>query len=72
MNNKPRSVVVKFASSKFEDSIFQHVKHLHGKDFIVQEQFPPEISERRKRIWPIFKAAKEKKRLTRQYGSIGP
>ena len=62
INNKPRGIVVKFASSKFKDTIFQHVKHLHGKDYIVQEQFPPEISERRKRLWPIFKAAKEQKK----------
>ena len=56
---KPRGIVVKFASSKDKDKIFRHVKHLKDTNYVVQEQFPPEINERQKRLWSVFKNAKE-------------
>jgi hypothetical protein len=58
--------VVKFSSSKYKDLIFKNVKFLKGKtQFVVQEQFPPEIYERRKRLWPKYKEAKEKSKTDR-------
>ena len=65
---KPRNVVVKLASSSSKDLVLKNVGHLAGKThFSVQEQFPPEINERRRRLWPIFKEAKEKKKQDRTY-----
>ena len=65
---KPRNVVVKLASSSSKDLILKNVGKLAGKtQFSVQEQFPPEINERRRRLWPIFKEAKEKKKQDRTY-----
>ena len=59
--DKPRNIVVKFTSSKSKDKIFKNVKNLAGKkQFSVQEQLPQEIQERRNRLWPKFKEAKEK------------
>ena len=41
--------------------IFQNIKNLgQKKQYSIQEQFPQEIQERRKRLWPLFKEAKEK------------
>ena len=57
---KPRNIVVKFASSKAKDKIFKNVKNLAGKKFSIQEQLPQEIQERRNRLWPKFREAKEK------------
>ena len=66
--DKPRPIVVKFASSKHKDTIFKNVKSLKDKkQFIVQEQFPPEINERRKRLWPKFKEAKERAKSDKTY-----
>ena len=60
-NEKPRNIVVKFTSSKFKDKLFQNVKNLAGKkQFSVNEQLPQEVQERRNRLWPKFKEAKEK------------
>jgi hypothetical protein len=59
--NKPRNIVVKFISSKSKDKIFKNVKNLAGKkQYSVQEQLPQEIQERRNRLWPKYKEAKEK------------
>jgi hypothetical protein len=59
LNDKPRTIVAKFASSSAKDRIFQFVKNLRGKkQFSVQEQFPAEINERRKQLWPKFREAK--------------
>ena len=59
--DKPRNIVVKLASSKSKDKIFKNVKNLAGKkQYSIQEQLPQEIQERRNRLWPKFKEAKEK------------
>ena len=41
--------------------ILRHTKNLKGQDTSVYTQLPRELSERRKQLVPIFKAAREKK-----------
>jgi hypothetical protein len=59
---RPRPVVVKFITSEAKTVIFQNVKNLAGKhNFSVSEQFPPEVQQRRKELWPMYKEAKRNK-----------
>ena len=56
----PRQIVAKLMNQESKDLIFQNVKQLATKPHLkIQEQFPAEINERRKRLWPKFKSAKE-------------
>ena len=58
--NGPRPMVVKFLSSSLKDSVFKYVKNLKDRPTLsIQEQFPPEVQERRKRLWPMYKDAKK-------------
>ena len=62
-SRKPRQIVAKLTSSSTKDLIFRNVRNLAGQSqFSIQEQFPPEIQESRKRLWHLFKEAKEKKK----------
>jgi hypothetical protein len=55
----PRPIIAKFMNTASKDQIFKNVKHLRGKTkFSVQEQLPAEVTERRKRLWGRYKAAK--------------
>ena len=55
----PRQIVAKLLTQDSKDVIFKNVKNLKGKAHLkVHEQLPAEINERRKRLWPKFKAAK--------------
>ena len=63
-----RNIVVKFTSSNAKDLIFKHVKNLAGKkDLSVQEQYPPEIQERRKRLWPKYKKERDIAKLNKSH-----
>ena len=58
----PRPIVAKMMSSSDKDAIFKYVKNLKGKKHLsVSEQFPAEVQERRKQLWPLYKQAKENK-----------
>jgi regulator of replication initiation timing len=60
--NKPRPIVVKFLVSSEKDRVFGYVKNLKGlSQYSVQQQFPAEVNERRKRLWPKYKAARDAK-----------
>ena len=57
---RPRAIVVKFLTSTARESVFGHVKHLKGlNQYSIQEQLPAEVTERRKHLWPQYKAAKD-------------
>jgi len=58
-----RPVVVRFLTSESRSNIFKYVRNLQQhKDVSIQEQFPPEVSERRKRLLPLQKEAKRDKK----------
>ena len=56
----PRQIVAKLLNQSSKDLIFQNVKNLKEKPQLkVQEQLPAEVNERRKRLWPKYKNAKQ-------------
>jgi len=62
---RPRNVIAKFLGSG-KTKVMSHLKHLSRDDELkVTEQFPPEVNERRNKLWPQFidarKAGKEAK-----------
>jgi putative IMPACT (imprinted ancient) family translation regulator len=63
-SNGPRPIVAKISHQQSRDIIFDRAKtHLDKRDrnkpkYNVKEQLPPEIIERRKRLWPKFLEAK--------------
>ena len=63
---RPRPIVARFLNSESKSKVFQYVRNLHSqKDLGVQDQFPPEIAERRKRLLPLHKEAKNAKKNVR-------
>ena len=65
---KHRNIVVKFASSHDKSQIFKNIKNLaEKKQYSIQEQYPQEVQERRKRLWPLFKEAKERAKHDRTH-----
>ena len=60
-NARSRPIVAKFCNTHSKNILFKYLKNLKGvPGYSVNEQYPPEIQERRKRLWPMFKEAKEK------------
>jgi regulator of replication initiation timing len=56
----PRQIIAKLLNQDSKDLIFKNVKNLKDKTHLkVQEQLPAEVNERKKRLWPKFKQAKE-------------
>jgi hypothetical protein len=66
MGNKqqkgPRPIAAKLMNQESRDIVFSHLKNLNKDSKIkVHDQLPPEILERRKRLWPKFAEAKQNK-----------
>ena len=65
-NEHPRNIVAKF--TYFKDREFIRTKaaqKLSGSNVWVNEQFPPEIEERRKKLYPVMRQAKKDKKRTK-------
>lgn len=61
----PRPIVARFESYKDKEYIrLAAPKTLAGKRYSVREQFPPEIEEKRKFLYPIAKQARQNKNNT--------
>lgn len=59
---KPRHIIVKFLSFKDRELVLQTFyknKKALKSDVIVREDWPMEIEERRNKLWPYFKEAKQ-------------
>lgn len=54
-NNRPRPIVAKFEHFKQKETVQRQGKQLKGTDFGMNDQFPKEIMERRKKLFPIRK-----------------
>ena len=54
-----RPIVAKLNPSSGKGKILSHGKNLRNKNFRVFEQFPPAVQEKRKRLMPLFKKAKD-------------
>ena len=71
MRNKTgkRPIIAHFASLGDRINILRHTKHLtQSKKFYVATQLPPELNERKKKLWPQFKQAKEQNRSVKWVG----
>ncbi|KAJ8390532.1 hypothetical protein AAFF_G00103290 [Aldrovandia affinis] len=53
-NNNPRVIVAKFDFFKQKEEIKRKSKELKGSKFYVSDQFPKEILDRRKKLYPIL------------------
>lgn len=64
--DRHRPIVVRFMSTESKSSIFKYVQNLKDhREISVQEQFPPEVSERRKRLLPLHREAKSENKNVR-------
>ncbi|CAG2224523.1 unnamed protein product [Mytilus edulis] len=57
-----RPIVCRFKNFKDREQVRYAASALKGTHFGVNEQFPKEINDRRKILWPYFKEAKSQKR----------
>lgn len=60
-NSPPRPIVARFIYWRDLEAVKKAGKFLKGKHFGVNEQFPTEIEDRRKKLYPIMKEEKKKK-----------
>ena len=59
INQHPRPVIAKVSFFKDKQQIKSHIKHLpKGKRFGVADDFPKEVDEIRKELYPVLKQAK--------------
>ena len=58
---RPRPIVAKFVLYDDLVCVKKAAKNLKGKPFWISEQYPPEIEETRKRLYPIAKEERKKK-----------
>lgn len=56
---RPRSIIVKFIHYNDLTKIKKCAKKLQGTHYGINEQYPPEIEERRKKLYPIAKSARK-------------
>ena len=57
---RPRPIVAKFERFKKRETVRRSSKVLKGTNFGVSEQFPHEIVQRRKELWPKYKEAQRR------------
>lgn len=58
-NTKPRPIIVKFRDYYDTELILQVAPELKGSQYSVCRDYPHEISEARKQLWPHYRAARE-------------
>ncbi|VDI03237.1 Hypothetical predicted protein [Mytilus galloprovincialis] len=56
-----RPIVARFLHFSDLEMVKKAGKHLKGSDYGVNEQFPPEIEQRRRRLYPIMKEERRKR-----------
>ncbi|XP_060081081.1 uncharacterized protein LOC132560432 [Ylistrum balloti] len=66
-DGKPRSMIAKFTSRKDRDMVLNAapVKLVGKPQFTVNEQYPPEVNERRRILYPVFKEARRRGQTAR-------
>jgi hypothetical protein len=57
-NHRPRKIVAKFSAFKQREEVRGLAKNLKDTNYFVNEQFPPEIVEQRKKLLPTMKKAR--------------
>ena len=62
-NSKPRPIIVKLSSFHDEEFVQSFIKNLtKGRNLGISDDFPKEVEEMRKKLYPVLKAAKQEKR----------
>lgn len=62
-NEHPRNIVAKFTYYKDREFIRTHAaQKLKGSNVWVNEQYPPEIEERRKKLYPVYASGQEREK----------
>jgi hypothetical protein len=61
-HNRHRRIVAKFSNYKQREAVRSLGRNLAGSNFYVHEQFPPEIVDQRKKLYPIMKKARDEKK----------
>ena len=62
-NSKPRPIIVKLSSYHDKEFIKSFIKNLtKGRNLGISDDFPKEVEEMRKKLYPVLKAAKQEKR----------
>jgi hypothetical protein len=54
-----RKIVAKFSFHKEKEIVRSHSKNLKGTNYFVREQFPTEVLETRKKLYPLYKEARK-------------
>ncbi|KAK3720039.1 hypothetical protein QZH41_004587 [Actinostola sp. cb2023] len=59
-----RPIIARFSFFQEKKEVFQYVKNIHHSSGIsIADDFPREIIEIRKKLWPVLKAAKKEKKV---------
>ena len=58
-DGKPRPIVIKFLRYQDKEFVRKSANLVKGTTLWIAEQFPKEIAETRKKLYPIMKKAKE-------------
>ncbi|CAH3172306.1 unnamed protein product, partial [Porites evermanni] len=62
-NSKPRPIIVKLSSFHDKEFIKSFIKNLtKGRNLGISDDFPKEVEEMRKKLYPVLKAANQEKR----------
>ena len=61
VRDRPRPIIARFLYFSELDMVKRAGKNLRGTNFGVNEQFPPEIEDKRRKLYPIMKAERKKK-----------
>ena len=59
-NNRPRAILVRFASTTDRDNLWNARRELRGSKFYIEEDFPPEIQATRRKLLPVMAEARRR------------
>ena len=59
-HKRPRSILVSFSDTRHTDTILSNASNLKGTSYGISRDYPAEINEARKDLWPEYKKAREK------------
>ena len=57
-NSKPRPIIVKFSFFQDKEFVWSFVKNLKGSGIAIENDYPREIDDIHKKLYPVFKQAK--------------
>ena len=64
-NSRPRAIVAKFSRFKDREMVRNNANKLKGTPIGIQEQFGKEVNDKRRKLFPKFKQARDNKQYAR-------